>query len=165
MSFRNICLLTFIFAASGCASQYSTDRESWRSGPMEQPGSEPVTGPGSDADTGTVSEAPRPVILPTATTAPAEPVRSLPAATALRDRATTASVAGDHRKAISLLERALRISPQDPETFLALAQNNLAMDQPEQAIQLARRGLTLNPTDRQRQTLQNLVEQAQAAQQ
>jgi Flp pilus assembly protein TadD len=83
---------------------------------------------------------------------------------ALREQAASAADAGNHQRAIGLLERALRISPQDPETFIALARNNMAMDQMQQAIQLARRGLSLNPTDAQRQTLQRIEQQAQAAQ-
>ena len=39
------------------------------------------------------------------------------------------------------------------------------MNQSQQAMQLARRGLSLNPTDAQRQSLQNIVDQAQALQQ
>ncbi len=146
-------LLAIVLSLSGCATQYSSDRESWRRQPASQTTTEPV-----------IKEPVRPIILPTTTVAPAEPVRSLPAAIALRDQADSASEAGEHQKAIGLLERALRISPQDPETFISLAQNNLAMDQPQQAMQLARRGLSLNPTDTQRQLLQSIVERAQAAQ-
>jgi len=151
MPIRTATLLAIFFSLSGCATQYSSDRDGWRRQPLEQPTIEPV-----------IEEPKRPVILPTTTRAPAEPIRSLPAATALRDRATAASDNGEHRKAIGLLERALRISPQDPETFIALAENNLAMDQPRQAMQLARRGLSLNPTVTQRQSLQNIIELAQA---
>ena len=144
-------LIAILFTLSGCASQYSSDRRQQQ--PTAQPAIDPV-----------IEEPARPVILPTTTTAPSEPVRSLPAAKALRDQATNASESGQHQKAIGLLERALRISPQDPETFIALAQNNIAMEQPQQAMQLARRGLSLNPTQQQRQSLQRIVDQAQATQ-
>lgn len=148
---RLASLLAALIALSGCASQYASDRGPFERQPAQQPGDE------------LLEEPPRPVILPSATTAPAEPVRSLPAAMALREQAGSAADAGNHQQAISLLERALRISPQDPETFIALAQNNMAMDQMQQAMQLARRGLTLNPTGSQRQTLQRIVDEAQAA--
>ena len=153
MSLRaNAALFAIALLLSGCATQYSSDREGWQRQPDAQPPIEPI-----------IDEPARPVILPTATTAPTEPVRSLPAAIALRDQADSASNAGEHQKAIGLLERALRISPQDPETFISLAQNNLSMEQPQQAIQLARRGLSMNPTQSQRQSLQGIVERAQAA--
>jgi tetratricopeptide (TPR) repeat protein len=151
---RLAAVLTACCTLAACATQYSTDREALRQQSTQQPVSEPV-----------VEEPPRPVILPSATTTPAEPVRSLPAAIALRERADLAAEGGEHQKAIGLLERALRISPQDPLTYIALAGNNLAMNQSQQAMQLARRGLSLNPTDAQRQSLQNIVDQAQALQQ
>lgn len=151
---RSATVLTACCTLAACATQYSADREALRQQSTQQPVTEPV-----------VEEPPRPVILPSTTTTPAEPVRSLPAATALRDRASLAAEAGEHQKAIGLLERALRISPQDPQTYIALASNNLAMNQSQQAMQLARRGLSLNPTDAQRQSLQNIVDQAQALQQ
>ncbi len=93
---------------------------------------------------------------------PLEAVRSLPAAIALRDQAANATAADNHSRALGLLERALRISPDDPLTFQALAQSHLAMNQPGQALQLARRGLSLNPTNAQRDSLMALVEKCQA---
>ena len=153
MSLRvTAALLAIALSLTGCATRYSSDREGRQQQPDAQTPIEPI-----------IEEPARPVILPTTTTAPTEPVRSLPAAIALRDRADSASDAGEHQKAIGLLERALRISPQDPETFISLAQNNLSMEQPQQAIQLARRGLSMNPTQSQRQSLLNIVETAQAA--
>lgn len=102
------------------------------------------------------------VIRPTTTTAPLDPVRSLPAALALRDQATKAAAADNHSRAIGLLERAIRISPQDPTTFEALAQSHLALNQPGQALQLVRRGLSLNPTSAQRESLTLLAEKCKA---
>ena len=109
------------------------------------------------------SEPPVPQIEPTTSVPPDEAVQSLPAAIALRDEASIATTAKDYQRAIGLLERALRISPDDPQTFFALAQNHLAMEQPQQALQLARRGLTLNPTNAQRNALETLVSQSEAA--
>lgn len=104
----------------------------------------------------------RPTIEPTATVPPPQPVQSLPAAVALRDQAASATAANDHRRAIGLLERALRVSPNDPQTFYDLASSHLAMKQPQQALQLARRGLTLNPTNAQREALQQLATRSEA---
>ncbi len=104
----------------------------------------------------------RPSIEPTATQPPPLPTPSLPAAVSLRDQAKVATAANDYSRAIGLLERALRISPDDPQTFYDLANNHLAMDQPQEALQLARRGLALNPTYAQRQALQKLATRSQA---
>lgn len=104
----------------------------------------------------------RPIIEPTATQPPPLPTSSLPAAVALRDQAKVAAAANDYSRAIGLLERALRISPDDPQTFYDLASNHLAMDQPREALQLARRGLALNPTNAQREALQQLATRSQA---
>ncbi len=99
----------------------------------------------------------RPQIKPTTTVPPIEAVKSLPAAVALRDQAAVATAADDHARAIGLLERALRISPNDPQTFYELALSHLTMKQPQQALQLARRGLSLNPTTEQRIKLERLT--------
>jgi len=104
----------------------------------------------------------RPTIEPTATIPPPEPLQSLPAAINLRNEATRASDASDHLRAIGLLERALRISPNDPQIFYDLANNHLAMKRPEQALQLARRGLSLNPTNTQRDSLEQLAARSEA---
>jgi len=101
-------------------------------------------------------------IATTATTPRVEVVQSLPAVAALREQATIASTASDHARAIGLLERALRIAPGDPQTFYDLASNHLALKQPQQAMQLARRGLTLNPNNNQRDALQELVTRSQS---
>ena len=107
------------------------------------------------------SSAPQ-VIRPTTVTTPDEPARSLPAAIALRAQASQAADANNHSRAIGLLERAIRISPQDPVNFEALAKSHLAMNQPGQALQLVRRALSLNPTDSQRTSLTALAEKCQA---
>ena len=104
----------------------------------------------------------RPSIEPTATVPPIEPLQSLPAVVALRDQAARATAAKDHSRAIGLLERALRVSPDDPQTFYDLANNHLALKQPEQALQLARRGLSLNPTNTQRGSLEQLIARSEA---
>ncbi len=104
----------------------------------------------------------RPSIEPTATVPPVEPLQSLPAVVALRDQAARATAANDHSRAIGLLERALRVSPDDPQTFYDLANSHLALKQPEQALQLARRGLSLNPTSTQRDSLEQLAARSEA---
>ena len=102
------------------------------------------------------------IIRPTISTAEDQPARSLPAAIALRDQAGKTAKDGDHRRAIVLLERAVRISPDDPLTFKALAENHLALSQPREALQLARRGLSLNPTAAQGDELRALVSRCEA---
>ena len=104
----------------------------------------------------------RPAIEPTVTAPPPAPLQSLPAVVSLRDQAASASAANDHSRAIGLLERALRVSPDDPQTFYDLARSHLALKQPQQAIQIARRGLSLNPTNAQRDSLEQLVARSEA---
>ncbi len=94
-----------------------------------------------------------PEIRPTSVPDASQP-RSLPAAIALRKQAATAADNGNHSRAIGLLERAIRISPADPATFSALAENHLAQNRPQQALELTRRALTLNPTTDQRTILE-----------
>ncbi len=84
---------------------------------------------------------------------------SLPAAQRMRQLATAQGEKGEYRAAVALLERALRISPRDPETYYELARNHLLLENPSQALQLAQRGLSLNPSPDQRTRLEDLVEQ------
>ncbi len=102
------------------------------------------------------------LIQPTTSTPPVDAVRSLPAAIALRNQAASATEALNHQRAIGLLERAIRISPDDPRTYQDLAGNHLAMNRPAQALDLVRRGLSLNPTAGQRQSLLDLAERCRA---
>ena len=109
------------------------------------------------------TRAPEPQLIePTTSLPPEQAVQSLPAAIALRDQASIAANANDYSRAIGLLERALRISPDDPQTFYDLALNHLSLQQPQQALQLARRGLSLNPTNKQKDALDILVARGEA---
>jgi len=153
-------LILPLLLATACGTKYATPRPPVAQPVDNFPAPEPVTEP---------QVVQQPAIEPDvdiATTATVErqpTVQSLPAAIALRDQAAIATLARDHSRAIGLLERALRISPDDPQTFYDLATNHLALQQPQQAQQLARRGLTLNPTNSQRDALQNLISRSQAA--
>jgi len=129
---------------SACGTKYSLPAQT-PAEPVEQP-DEPVV-------------LQRQVINPTTREAP---VRRLPAVVALRDQAAIASTANDHSRAIGILERALRISPNDPQTFYDLAASHLALQQPQQALQLARRAIGLNPTPRQRQAIEDLISRSEA---
>lgn len=88
--------------------------------------------------------------------------RSLPAAISLREQAIAAAAADNHPRAIGLLERAIRISPNDPQTFAVLAQSHLALSRPQQALELTRRALTLNPDAEQQIELEVLEQQCLA---
>ncbi len=153
MNFKQIfALLVTALLLAGCGTKYTVDR------PEPSP---PVRDTETPEPVEPVKPA-RPQITPTTIKPPAEAIQSLPAAVALRDQAEVATSANDHARAIGLLERALRISPNDPQTFYELALNHLAMQQPQQALQLARRGLTLNPTTLQRQALERLTARSQS---
>lgn len=88
---------------------------------------------------------------------------SLPAAQRMRQLASAEGEKGEYRRAVALLERALRISPRDPETYYELARNHMLLGDPAQALQLARRGLSLSPTPEQRTRLEQLVDESRAA--
>lgn len=84
--------------------------------------------------------------------------KSLPAAQRMRQLASAEGEKGEYKRAIALLERALRISPRDPETYYQLARNHLLMDDPAQALQLAQRGLSLKPVPELRSRLEQLLD-------
>ena len=88
--------------------------------------------------------------------------KSLPAAKRMRQLASAEGEKGDYKRAIALLERALRISPRDPETYYELARNHLLMDDAAQALQLAQRGLSLKPVPELRGRLEQLVDDCRA---
>jgi len=104
----------------------------------------------------------QPEIAPTTTRPEPAQQRSAPAVIALRDQAAAATAANDHTRAIGLLERTLRIAPDDPQTYYELASNHLALNQSRQALQLARRGLTLSPSNRQRDALNRLIARSES---
>lgn len=159
--FRSALLLLAlptVVALSACGTKYSPSQSAPRP-TAKVPATLPEITPGE----ATLPEVTTPqIIRPTTMTPPSDPVRSLPAAIALREQAALAADANNHSRAIGLLERAIRISPQDPLTFEALAENHLAMNRPGQALQLVRRGLSLNPTSAQRESLTLLAEKCQA---
>lgn len=138
---------------TGCGSKFSTQRSVEKETPVQV-----IEPPAPPAPV----EPARPAIEPTATVPPSEPLRSLPAAISLRDQAARASAANDHSRAIGLLLRALRVSPDDPQTFYDLASSHLKLNQPQEALQIARRGLSLNPTNTQRESLERLVARSEA---
>lgn len=154
------CVLALLglFVISGCGTKYSSAPR-----PQNTTVRVPATLPAPPETLPTLPDTSTPqVIRPTTTTVPSDPVRSLPAALTLRGQASKAAAADNHSRAIGLLERAIRISPRDPLTFEALAQSHLALNQPGQALQLVRRGLSLNPTSKQRESLNLLAEKCQA---
>ncbi len=150
-----------MIALAGCGTKYAQPPQT-----QSPPAQVPTTLPEEPVLLPTLPPATPPeVIRPTTIiTTPNEAARSLPAAIALRDQASRAAAADNHSRAIGLLERAIRISPQDPLTFEALAESHLALDQPGTALQLARRALSLNPTAAQRESLTLLAEKSQALQ-
>ncbi len=153
---RNLAVVSICLSVTACASKYVTepptvaDRPPLLSGDPQPPIEPALNTPGRSS-------------IEPATLPPRIPAPTLPAAVNLRDQAANASAAGDHTRAVGLLERALRISPEDAQTYHDLASNHLAMNQPQQALQLARRGLTLNPTNPQRSALEQLVSRSQAS--
>lgn len=85
------------------------------------------------------------------------------AAARLRTQAADAVAEGQTAKAERLLNRALRISPRSPETYHQLATIRLEQGASGQALQLARKGLSLcDPDSILAEQLQALAIQASA---
>lgn len=83
------------------------------------------------------------------------------AAAKLRTQAADALAEGQSSKAERLLNRALRISPRSPETYYQLAGIKLKQGVSGQALQLARKGLSLcDPESLLATQLQALASQA-----
>jgi tetratricopeptide (TPR) repeat protein len=80
------------------------------------------------------------------------------AAASLRNQARAAVADGDNDKAIRYLERALRIAPRDAQTYYDFANVRLKQQRPEEALQLARRGLGMHPDLSLRNDLEQLVQ-------
>ena len=68
-----------------------------------------------------------------------------PAVKELLADASTAESAGDYGQAATLLERALRIQPQDPEILQNLAEVQLQIKDYEQALNFATRSYDIGP--------------------
>ncbi len=68
-----------------------------------------------------------------------------PAVKELLADAGTAESAGDYGQAATLLERALRIQPRDPEILQSLAEVQLQMKDYEQALNFATRSYDIGP--------------------
>lgn len=80
------------------------------------------------------------------------------AAASLRSQARAAVADGDNDRAIRYLERALRIAPREAQTYYDFANVRLKQQRPEEALQLARRGLGMHPGLSLRNDLEQLVQ-------
>lgn len=78
----------------------------------------------------------------------------------LRAQAKLASRTGDYDKAERLLNRALRIAPREPLSYYELAELKLKQHQPGSALQMARKGLSLQPVGRIAKKLQDTEQRA-----
>lgn len=68
-----------------------------------------------------------------------------PAVKALLIDAESAEAAGDFEQAVTLLERALRIQPSDPEILQSMAEVQLRVRDYEQALHFAQRSYDIGP--------------------
>ncbi|MFK8018349.1 MAG: tetratricopeptide repeat protein [Pseudomonadales bacterium] len=78
----------------------------------------------------------------------------------LRAQAQLASRTGDYDKAERLLNRALRIAPREPLSYYELAELKLKQHQPGSALQMARKGLSLQPVGRIAKKLRDTEQRA-----
>ena len=84
---------------------------------------------------------------PVAETVPDVVVADTSSATlALLEDSRTADSLGDHQAAINYLERAIRITPRDPELWVKLAGQQVQLGNPEVAIQQAHKAIALSGT-------------------
>lgn len=86
------------------------------------------------------------------------------AAIAIRAQADDAMAKGDIAKANRLLDRALRVAPNDPKNYLALALLRLEQQRPDDARAFAEKGLTLNPDPQTRKQLDGVLKQIEVKQ-
>lgn len=84
------------------------------------------------------------------------------ASSRLRLQAQSASDSGDHVRAESILNRALRIAPHEAASYYQLALVKLRQGSPAQALQFARKGLSLGPADEMRERLRVIEADAEA---
>jgi cytochrome c-type biogenesis protein CcmH/NrfG len=94
--------------------------------------------------------APGPIVgVPSAGNAPAEPSAPKPQASAtlaLQSESQRAAASGDLPRAIQILERAIRISPDSAELWIELARLHLQEGDAAQAEQFARKALLFTGT-------------------
>lgn len=79
------------------------------------------------------------------------------AAEELRKKARSALADGDFGLAERHMQRALRIAPREAENYAQLATIRLEEDKIGEALQLARKGLTLSPDRRTRSRLEDII--------
>ncbi|MAM86445.1 tetratricopeptide repeat protein [Allohahella sp. A8] len=140
--------LLFVVALSGCTSFQETygRKPPVVTAPAPQPGIEqPSDRAPATADKPEVrqSEEPR-RSRPSVQVARAEP---LPAANHFIQQARTASDQGDYAQALSLLERARRISPGAGEVYLEIAEVHMNMGDTAQAKQFCYKAQSLSGDD------------------
>lgn len=100
------------------------------------------------------------IATPESVQRPTNTKRSSAAAT-LREKAQAAVNAGDYAMAERHMQRALRIAPKEAENYAQLATIRLEEDKTGEALQLARKGLTLSPDFQTRSQLQDIIALAQ----
>jgi len=83
------------------------------------------------------------------------------AVVALLEEARSAQQEGDEQRANLVLERALRISPDDAAIYLELAKHRLEGNDYTQARAFALRGLSLKPNSEIEKALRSVIEQTE----
>lgn len=78
----------------------------------------------------------------------------------LRAQARSASRNGEFDLAERLLNRALRIAPREPLSYYELAELKLKQQQPGSALQMAKKGLSLQPVGRLAKKLKDAEQRA-----
>ena len=86
-----------------------------------------------------------------ADSSPAEAEKPVTAESSLLSNANDSTKLEDYSKAIVLLERAIRLSPRDPNLWIRLSEGYLNNDEFELAEQYARKAIVLSKQDKETQ--------------
>ncbi len=105
----------------------------------------------------TTGSSPAPVNRPKPT--PAEPATpdTVDISLSIRQQAAAATDAGQYTNASRLLDRAVRLSPRQASNYYEFARLRLRQQQPEEARQFIKKGLSLNPDPATRAQLESLL--------
>ncbi len=145
--FNKSCLFLFVLWLGGCAVQpTSTVEPAPRPGTSQYPSSGQYPAGSSTNKSGT-TPAPSPVRKAPVVASYSENSTGVSAADALLREGKSYYQRGEYASAANSFERAIRMAPRSPALYLALAKTRLALNDYNNAIQMANRALSLLPSE------------------
>lgn len=153
----NACIVIDPNVAIEERSGQTTSKPETNTGGFPQPSTSPTpeAGPGPETNTAPAEEIVA-IATPESVNRP-QTAPSSSAAAVLRKQANSALKDGDFAMAERHIQRALRIAPREPENYAQLAAIRLEEDKTNEALQLARKGLTLKPNARTKRKLNDII--------